>query len=179
MTDAPPRLNVRADLEGFTCDLPGLPRGSNSGWVLVFVAVWWLAALGVFTAVTTIEPALLDRSMGPFEALAFCVGLMGWGPAWGVFDAWWAGRNPRPLAADDVGVTFGGRRHLYADLDDLRVVYGSLVLIKRGVHTDIRLGTSKDEEDWLAASLGSLFQRVHARDGEVPAAVRELVEDAG
>ena len=44
----PARLRVESDLHGFRCVLPGPRLGSNSGWILPFVALWWVVGFGVF-----------------------------------------------------------------------------------------------------------------------------------
>jgi len=178
MADAPARLKVEMDVDGFRCVLPGIPKGNNSGWLIPFVGLWWLGALALLVGFSTLNPGLLDQSISPLWVLLGAVAVVGWGPGWMLLDRWWAARHPRPLEVDMLGIRFDGEHWLFADLDRLTVGGGYLFIRGPEGGASIRLNTFAHEEEWLEAQIVPLFERVHARDGAVPEALTALVGEA-
>ncbi|MCB9675739.1 MAG: hypothetical protein H6737_11515 [Alphaproteobacteria bacterium] len=176
--EAPAGLKVRYEMDGFRCELPGLKRGSNSAWILPFVAVWWLAAAAASAVLMEVFPALGDEAWLPVASFLGLVGLMGWAPGWYVADAWYAWSNPRTLEVDAVGLAFEGRRWGFAEADRFSIGGGYLSIGAGRDHALVRLGTTADEEAWLAERIGEMYRAVRDRAGEVPDALEELVDDA-
>lgn len=174
MADAPARLRVQADLDGFRCELPGEAFGPNSAWALVFVASWWGMALAVAAGLSPLFPDLFDGDLDLLRGALGLVATMGWVPAWYAFDAWWVHARTRPLEADAVGVRFDGESWLYSDLERLEVSFGKLRLRIEGADRWIPLGVTPAEEAWLKQRLEGLYEAARQRQGEAPAAIQAL-----
>jgi len=178
MADAPARLKVEIDVDGFRCLLPGIPKGTNSSWLIPFVGLWWLGALVLLVVASSLNPELMDMQISVPLILVGAVATVGWGPGWMLLDRWWAARHPRPLEVDALGILYDGERWLFAELDRLTVGGGYLFIRSSEAGRSIRLNTFPHEEEWLESQVVPLFERIHARDGEVPGALRALVGEA-
>jgi hypothetical protein len=177
----PPKgLEVQPTLDGFRCVVrPRGRRGSNSGWIIVFVAAWWAAASVVAIALTELVPGLLDLRMDRMPLWVWIlgsIGLLGWGPAWGVYDSW-RSSGTRTLEVTATSLWLGKDSYLLADLVGIER-RGTELMVQREHGGTVAVGAnglSHKERDWLKKRLADIIRRRSDPDQPAPVELDELM----
>ncbi|MCO4747485.1 MAG: hypothetical protein KC912_21975 [Proteobacteria bacterium] len=180
----PPRdLEVQTTLDGFRCQVrPRRKLGSNSAWIIVFVAMWWSVALIAVIGLTALVPDLLDRDIGTMPVWAWIlgpIGLLGWGPAWSFYDA------KRSAVTQEIEVTatklrIGDEGYLLTDLVGVDRRGKELFVQREGGGTVAvgARGLSYKERDWVQERLAEVIAQRAEPDQPTPSELASLMGKA-
>lgn len=171
----PVRLQVEVGIDGFRAVLPRKLLGSNSGWILPFVCLWWGGCGGI--AWLFAGTGLHDQLPVEFQVAYGVFGLGGWALGWFVFDRWQAGRPAGVIDADTLGITLGEQQLPWSSIAAVTYTpYTVVVELVGEANIDFRrYGLAGHERRWLFEQLSVLHEHFE-HEGTAPEQLRALGE---